>query len=41
MIIAKLHHTEKDMIEWKDVSESAMDEETRRVAASWAKTLGI
>jgi short-subunit dehydrogenase len=41
MIMAKLHHTEKDMIEWKDVSESTMDEETRRVAASWAKTLGI
>jgi short-subunit dehydrogenase len=41
MIMAKLHQTEKDMIEWKDVSESTMDEETRRVAASWAKTSGI
>jgi len=41
MIMAKLHQTEKDMIEWKDISESTMDEETRRVAASWAKNLGI
>jgi len=41
MIMAKLHQTEKDMIEWKDVSESTMDEETSKVAASWAETSGI
>jgi hypothetical protein len=41
MIMAKLYQTEKDMVEWKDVSESTMDEETRRVAASWAKSSGI
>jgi short-subunit dehydrogenase len=41
MIMAKLYQTEKDMVEWKDVSESTMDEETRRVAASWAKASRI
>ena len=41
MILAKLYQTEKDMAEWKNVSESTMDEETRRVAASWVKTSGI